>query len=56
MWEHIKKIEKAEQKKQHGENISDNVLTSYLAQVKSAQPADQERGTRVTKNSCYSWF
>ncbi|WP_407966027.1 nucleoside triphosphate pyrophosphohydrolase [Bartonella sp. C271] len=43
MWEYIKKMEKAEQTKQYGEiSIPDNQLTSYLIQIKSAQPADQE--------------
>ncbi|ATO57286.1 nucleoside triphosphate pyrophosphohydrolase [Bartonella sp. 1-1C] len=43
MWEHIKKIEKAEQKKQYEEiSVPDNELASYLIQVKSAQPTDKE--------------
>ncbi|MDD9332589.1 MAG: MazG nucleotide pyrophosphohydrolase domain-containing protein, partial [Bartonella sp.] len=43
MWEHIKKIEKAEQTKQYEKiSVPNNELTSYLIQVKSAQPADQE--------------
>ncbi|WP_208440561.1 nucleoside triphosphate pyrophosphohydrolase [Bartonella raoultii] len=42
-WEHIKKIEWAEQKKHCKEvNISDDFTTSILAKVKKIQPADQE--------------
>ncbi|WP_438721495.1 nucleoside triphosphate pyrophosphohydrolase [Bartonella rochalimae] len=43
MWEHIKKIEKAEPTKQYEKiSVPDNELASYLIQVKSAQPADKE--------------
>ncbi|WP_273720697.1 MULTISPECIES: nucleoside triphosphate pyrophosphohydrolase [unclassified Bartonella] len=42
-WEHIKKIEWAEQKKGSEEaNISEDVTKSILAKVKKIQPADQE--------------
>ncbi|MCZ2328336.1 nucleoside triphosphate pyrophosphohydrolase [Bartonella sp. F02] len=43
MWEHIKKIEKIEQKHQNQkENLSNNLPTGSLSKVKSTQPADQE--------------